>query len=159
MERIRKWIINLPPAKSLPQHSDPIFEDTSDVKMEHFFVCDDAFPFGMHLMKPYSRCEMADQQRVFNYWLSRARRVSENAFGFMAARFRIMYSMICLHPKNAKFVALTCCTLHNMLMSKSGATMPAKSTWNTLAFLGISNSFPFQATVIRLLNPSPFKQC
>ena len=77
-------ILNIPPPKALPQNPDPIFEDTSHMKVEHFFVCDDAFPIGINKMKPYSKRDMTEAQRIFSYRLSRARRVSENAFGIMA---------------------------------------------------------------------------
>ena len=40
--------LNMPPPKALPQNPDPIFEDTSHIKLEHFFVRDDAFPPGIH---------------------------------------------------------------------------------------------------------------
>ena len=76
--------LNIPPPKALPQNPDPIFEDTSHIKVEHFFVCDDAFPLGINKMKPYSKRDMTEAQRIFSYRLSRARRVSENAFGIMA---------------------------------------------------------------------------
>ena len=35
-------------------------------------------------MKPYSKRDMTEDQRIFSYRLSRAPRVSENAFGIMA---------------------------------------------------------------------------
>ena len=111
--------LNIPPPKALPQNPDPIFEDTSHIKLEHFFVCDDAFPLGIHIMKPYSKRDMTEAQRIFSYRLSRARKVSENAFGIMAKRFRILYTMMCLKPENAIYVVLACCVLHNMLMTKS----------------------------------------
>ena len=47
--------IYLPQAKPLPQNPDPVFEDTSDIDIDYFFVCDEAFPLGLHLMKPYSK--------------------------------------------------------------------------------------------------------
>ena len=68
-------------------------------------------------MKPYSKSRLTDEKRVFNYRLPR--RVSENAFGILAARFRVLYTMMCLDPKKARNVVLSCCTLHIMQLSKS----------------------------------------
>ena len=70
-------------------------------------------------MKPYSRRQLTEEQRIFKYRLSRAKRVSENAFGIMSVRFRILYSMMCVNPESASQITLVCCVLHNMLMTKS----------------------------------------
>ena len=117
-EAIERGTLHLPSPSALPKNSDPIFEDTSDEKLEYFFVCDDAFPLGMHIMKPLSKINLTDEQRVFNYRLSRARRVSENAFGIMAVRFRVLHTMMCISPERAVDVTLACCALHNMLIVK-----------------------------------------
>lgn len=74
--------IHIPPPRSLPQSNDPIFE-ASDTAIDHFFVCDDAFPLGKHLMKPYPSKNLSEERRIFNYRLSRARRISENVFGLL----------------------------------------------------------------------------
>ena len=110
--------VYLPPAKPLPSR-DQFYKDDVDLNIEHYFVCDDAFPLSMNLMKPYSKSRLTDEKRIFNYLLSRARRVSENAFGILAARFRVLHTMMCLDPRKARTVVLACCTLHNMLLSKS----------------------------------------
>lgn len=114
--------IYLPQAKPLPQNPDPVFEDTSDIDIDYFFVCDDAFPLGLHLMKPYSKRQLSEERRIFNYRLSRARRVSENAFGILAARFGVLHTMMRLGPDKATKVVLACCALHNMLLCKSSCS-------------------------------------
>ena len=49
-------------------------------------VADDAFPLKTWIMKPYPQRLMKPEERIFNYRLSRARRIVENAFGIMAHR-------------------------------------------------------------------------
>lgn len=44
----------------------------------------------------------------------------ENAFGIMAARFRIFRTIIKLKPKNAEGVVKGACVLHNLLCEESG---------------------------------------
>lgn len=66
-------------------------------------------------MKPYSEGPNYDeQQRNFNYRLSRARRVIENAFGRLKARFRILSKRIEFNIENVPNIVKTCCILHNM---------------------------------------------
>jgi hypothetical protein len=47
--------------------------------------------------------------------LCRARRVVENAFGILVARFRIFHTSIALKPENIDNVVMYCCVLHNFL--------------------------------------------
>lgn len=61
-----------------------------NIPSDGVFVADDAFPLRYYLLKPYSqRGPLKKEEKVFNYRLSRARRVSENDFGIMVSRFRI----------------------------------------------------------------------
>ncbi|XP_022180908.1 protein ALP1-like [Myzus persicae] len=71
------------------------------------FVADDAFPLTCNIMKPYAGTqEKGSMKRIFNYRLSRARRVSENTFGIISSVFRILRKPILLEPKTAKKVVL-----------------------------------------------------
>ena len=70
-------------------------------------------------MKPYSKRHLTEEKRIFNYRLSRARRVSENAFGILAARFGVFHTMMRLSPVKVTEVVLVCCVLHDMFLSKS----------------------------------------
>ena len=66
--------LGIPPATSLPERNTPV---------PYVIVADEAFPLKENLMKPFPAKSLDDASRVFNYRLSRARRVSENAFGIL----------------------------------------------------------------------------
>lgn len=77
-------------------------------------LCDQAFPLTSHLMKPYpNRSTSEETVRHFNYTLSKARRVVENAFGRLKARFRVLKSLEC-EISNANRIIRACCVLHNI---------------------------------------------
>jgi hypothetical protein len=68
-----------------------------------------------NLMKPFSRKNLTRDQAIFNYRLSGARSVVENAFGILESRFRTLLREINFSPEKACLIALTCTHLHNFL--------------------------------------------
>uniref|UniRef100_UPI00358E87A6 putative nuclease HARBI1 n=1 Tax=Myxine glutinosa TaxID=7769 RepID=UPI00358E87A6 len=95
---------------------EPLPKD--DMPMPYAIVGDDAFPLQPWLMKPYVLKEMRHKQRIFNYRLSRARRIVENAFGILANRFRCFHRPIEQKPETAVQIVLATCTLHNWLANR-----------------------------------------
>ncbi|GFX36162.1 protein ALP1-like [Trichonephila clavipes] len=92
---------------------------------DHVIIGDDAFPLRPDLMKPFSKHGLSDEEKIFNYRTSRARRVSENAFGILAWRFRVFSKAIELKPDTIDRVILAACSLHNWLRKTSpGHYMP-----------------------------------
>ena len=84
------------------------------------FVGDDAFPLRKDLLKPYSHCgSLTKTQEVFNYRLSRARRVVENSFGLLASRFQIYEKPIALSLATTEKVVKSTCAIHNWLRRTS----------------------------------------
>ena len=83
--------------------------------LPYFFVADDAFELTTNCMKPFPSSKLTMSQRIFNYRLSRCRRIVENAFGILATRFRILRREIEMSPENAGIVVLACVALHNFL--------------------------------------------
>jgi hypothetical protein len=68
----------------------PLIIDHERTLLPFLFVADDAFPLRRHIMKPYPEVHSkGSTQRIFNYRLSRARRIVENAFGILASVFRV----------------------------------------------------------------------
>ena len=77
-------------------------------------------------MKPYAFRGLSREERIFNYRLSRARRVVENVFGILASRFRVLLTTMNLSPKVVQKIVLACCTLHNFLREKKSANYAAQ---------------------------------
>ena len=87
--------------------------------MPYIFLADEAFPLGKHCLKPYSQSGLTPIKRIFNYRLSRVRRVTENAFRILTNRFRVFTSRMCLDPDKATIITLATLVLHNILRQLS----------------------------------------
>ncbi|XP_050307423.1 putative nuclease HARBI1 [Anthonomus grandis grandis] len=93
--KLRTGGLNLP-------SDEPLYP--GGVEIPYVFVGDEAFPLMTNLMRAYPQSNLSDSKRIYNYRLCRARRVVENAFEILAARFRIFRT------------PLTTCALHNYLI-------------------------------------------
>lgn len=103
----------------------PDLQLTEDISLPMHFIADDAFPMSERIIKPFSHRHLTQRQIIFNYRLSRARRVVENAFGIISSRFRVLRGEIQMNVADATNVVLSICVLHNMLRRKCGnAYMP-----------------------------------
>lgn len=104
--------LNLPPDTALPggTHLGP---------MPYVIIGDEAFPLQRNLMRPFPGKCCTNDQKLYNYRLSRARRIVENAFGILACRWRVYHTHISVKPCTAKSIVKATCVLHNMLQSQS----------------------------------------
>lgn len=120
--------IDFPPPKEIPN---------SDVNLPYIFVGDEAFPLGIHMMRPYGRAYRlyGDRERIFNYRLSRARRTIENTFGIMVSRWRILRRDLCCTPKTAEEIVKAIVCLHNFLMVAEDNVIPSRRTYCPAFFL------------------------
>ncbi|KAJ8711930.1 hypothetical protein PYW08_004085 [Mythimna loreyi] len=67
-------------------------------------------------MKPYPGIHNRGTiKRIYNYRLSRSRRIVENVFGILCAVFRVFRKAIPLKPATCEIVTMTCVYLHNFL--------------------------------------------
>ncbi|KAL8567704.1 hypothetical protein ACOMHN_009012 [Nucella lapillus] len=102
---------------------DPLPGDNVD--MPYFLAGDNAFPLRTWLMKPFSRRELDNDERIFNYRLSRGRRVIENAFGILANRFRVLLTTMRQSRGTVTKIVLACVCLHNLLRSGEHGPPPS----------------------------------
>ena len=80
-----------------------------------FLVGDSAYPLSTWLMKLFPHnTALSTAQRKFNYRLSRARIVSQNAFGCLKARWRRLQKQNDMAINNIPNVIIACCILHNV---------------------------------------------
>lgn len=97
----------------------PEILEGTNITLPYMLVGDDAFPLREFLMKPIHKRNLNKNEIIFNYRISRARRVVENAFGILANRFRIYKTAILLKPSTVKSVVLATIAIHNMLRAKA----------------------------------------
>ena len=104
--------LQMPPPKMLPGFPQAGL-------LPHCIVGDEAFPLRHDLMKPYPRgqcgTKLSEDQLVFNYRLSRARRISENAFGILVQRWRVFDRRMAISDDNTIKVIQAATVLHNYL--------------------------------------------
>ena len=67
------------------------------------------------MLRPFPGKNLPESKAVYNYRLSRARRTIENAFGIMAARWRIFRRPIIADPDHVAVYTKACIALHNFL--------------------------------------------
>ena len=80
-----------------------------------FLIGDSAYPLLSWLLKPFAdSTALTPEQKHFNYRLSRARIVVENAFGRLKARWRRLLKQNDMEVRNVPNVVTACCVLHNV---------------------------------------------
>jgi len=101
--------LNIPPPDNI---------DTGEV-FPYCMVADAAFPLKPSIMRPYPGKSLSREDKIFNYRLSRARRVIENTFGIMSSKWRIFRRPLIAHPDKAALITKATCCLHNYLQIKN----------------------------------------
>ena len=101
-------------------------EGVANKSLPYFLVGDEAFPLKIWLQRPYPGKTLDEKKMIFNYRLSRARRIIENAFGILVARWRIFNTRIPTSVKTAESIIQAAICLHNYLcLTDSAAYCPA----------------------------------
>lgn len=111
-DSLKKGELNIP----LPEHLPG-----SNKTAPYVFVGDEAFQLQDNFMKPYSFSVLNHERDIFNYRLSRGRRIVEFFFGILVSRFTIFQKPINLSPTKVNAIVLACCYLHNFLRRHSSS--------------------------------------
>lgn len=110
-------------------------------KIPYVILGDQAFALNRYMMTPFSGVhQKGSKERIFNYRLSRARRVVENAFGIMTSKFRVLRKAMILKPTSAKKIVLACVHLHNFL--RRDCLLNSSNTPTSEAVGALQNQIP-----------------
>lgn len=112
---------NIPPPKALPD---------TDIIVPHVLVGDAAYPLKNYLMRPFSGQNLSPEHEIFNYSLSRARRLVECAFGIITSKWRILKSEIEIYPDKVDLIVKCICLLHNIIIDLEGSPDVLQTTQN-----------------------------
>ena len=89
--------LSIPPPQPLTCTTEPA------PALPFVFVGDEAFPLKKNLLRPlnFPGKNLTEPLAVYNYRLSRARRIIENSFGILAARLEVfLWFLFCCNYAN-----------------------------------------------------------
>lgn len=84
-------------------------------KLPYVTVVDEGLSLKQYQMRSYPGKDLMEERAIFNCWLSRARRIIENIFGILVARWRIFRLRIRADVATVERIVLACVALHNYL--------------------------------------------
>ena len=98
----------------------------------HVIMGDEAFPLKTYLLKPYpgSQSKGDYEKSIFNYMLSRSRRVVENTFGILSQKFQLYQRILQSLPENADSIICANCILHSYLRDQGVDVSDKESSAN-----------------------------
>lgn len=105
--RLQNNALDLPPPEPLTQDGEPV---------PFVFIGDEAFPLSYNLMRPYPRDQLNASKRIFNYRLSRARRIVEATFGVLKRKWYVYHREFECQVDTVDKIVKATCILHNYLI-------------------------------------------
>ena len=102
-----------------------IVQQIENVDIPPLILGDGAFPLRTWIMKPHGDAVLPEDKRYFNYRHSRARLVTEGAFGRLKSRFRVLFRKCESNKETVKLYGLSSVVLHNLCI-ELGDLVPRK---------------------------------
>jgi hypothetical protein len=88
--------------------------------MPFVIVGDEALDLSQHVLRPYPSRDLDVARHIYNYRLTRARRMVECAFGVLCNKWRIFDRAIDVRPDFCDVIVKPCCILHNFIRQRDG---------------------------------------
>jgi hypothetical protein len=89
-------------------------ENIDNTQVPLFLIGDPAYPLMPWLMKAYPGKRLTEEQKLFNYRLSRARMTIECTFGRLKGRWRCLLKRLDNNVQSVSGIVSACSTLHNV---------------------------------------------
>lgn len=81
----------------------------------YYFAADEGFPLSVNIIRPYNQRNLTNIRRIFNYRLSRGRKIVECAFGMLVSKFRVFETPISCSVTKVIRIVKAACVLHNFI--------------------------------------------
>ncbi|CAH2001305.1 unnamed protein product [Acanthoscelides obtectus] len=101
--------LNIPESVPLPG------EEQFGQPFQYYFAADEGFPLSINIMRPYNGRALNNNRRIFNYRLSRGRKIVECAFGMLVSKFRVFETPISCSVQKVDKIVKAACILHNFI--------------------------------------------
>ena len=102
-----------------------IVQHIENVDIPPLILGDGAFPLRTWIMKLHGDAVLPEDKSYFNYRHSRARIVTEGAFGRLKSRFRVLFPKCESNKETVKLYGLASVVLHNLCI-ELGDLVPRK---------------------------------
>ncbi|XP_047020886.1 uncharacterized protein LOC124633863 isoform X1 [Helicoverpa zea] len=119
---------------NLPE-PEPLYEGGEPVPF--VFIGDEAFPLMENFMRPYPRDQLDQQKRIFNYRLSRARRIVEATFGVLARKWYVYRKDFECRVETVDKIVKATCVMHNFLIERQSNYLDCIDNTNTSTLVSV----------------------
>ena len=100
------------------QWPDPTPLPGTQTVLPFFLVGDAGFPLKPYLMRPFGKgMNYGNREKIFNYRLSRARRIVECAFGTLQKKWKVMDSRHGWKLETTEIIVFSIIAMHNFLIT------------------------------------------